>query len=179
MKKICSLLFSFLFFIIAFSQEKLPNPKTGKNETEIASFMLVDYRLAFGGQLVYRFSWRKNLKIGAGGLYGGDYDDSYSEKNVYGYGAAFADVMQFIGQRQKWSIGSQIGHGFYNREFGSLKLKAGIYYTISGNYRAIISKKLLIATSLFIGYRNFHYKAAQGLSENNSGLIGLKAGIVF
>src|SRR5258705_3342510 len=178
MKKICNLSFSILFFVVTFSQKKLDNTKIGRNEVEITSFILSDYRWAFGGQLVYRLSWKKNLKIGAGGLYGAIYENDIG-KNIHGYGAAFADFMQFIGPRQKWGFSGQIGHGFYRREAGGATLKAGIYWTISANYRAIVSKKLLISTSLFTGYRNFHYKDSQSPLPNNLGLIGLKAGIIF
>jgi hypothetical protein len=62
--------------------------------------------------------------------------------------------MQFLGRREKWSFGGQLGHGFYKDDYG---LKAGIYYSISCNYRAILSERLLFTTSLSLGYRNFHY----------------------
>ena len=73
MKKIGILLFSLLFTATIFSQKKLPNPKIGKNETEISSFIMADDYLAFGGQLVYRLSVIKKLKIGGGVLYGANY----------------------------------------------------------------------------------------------------------
>jgi hypothetical protein len=85
--------------------------------------------------------------------------------------------MQFIGRRQKWSFGGQLGAGFYKEDVYTNKLKAGLYLSISYNYRAIISEKLLIITSLFTGYRDFHYD--YGVAAENSGLVGLKAGIVF
>ena len=168
MKKICTLIINFLFAGVIVAQEKLPNPKIGKNETEVTSFIMADRDLAYGGQLVYRLSVLKKLKTGAGILYGANYATNAIERNTHGYGAVFADVLHFFGQRQKWSLGGQIGHGFYNHDY----VKAGIYYSISGNYRAIVSKKVLFTTSLFIGNRNF-----DGYSI--SYLAGLKAGIVF
>jgi hypothetical protein len=178
MEKIYILIISLVITSAAFSQKKLANTKIGKNEVEISSFILSDYRWAFGGQLVYRLSWKKNLKIGAGGLYGVNYENDI-DKNIHGYGAAFADIMQFIGHRQKWGFSGQIGHGFYRREASGATLKAGVYWSISSNYRAIVSKKFLISTSLFAGYRNFHYKDSRAFLPNNSELIGLRAGIVF
>jgi hypothetical protein len=178
MQKICILVFT-AYFTLSASAQKKSNPKVGKNEWEITSFILTDDYLAFGGQFVYRFSWKTNTKIGAGGLCAADYDD-IDFINVSAYGAAFADIMQFIGHRQKWSFGGQIGHGFSNREIFGTRLKAGIYYSISGNFRAIVSKRLLFTTSLFIGYRNFHYKSGTtSFLENNPGLSGLRVGIVF
>ncbi len=179
MQKICILFFSLLFTGTAFAQKKF-NPKIGKNETEITSFILTDDYLAFGGQFVYRLSWKTKTKIGAGALYASNYDD-IDFINVSAYGAAFADIMQFIGYRQKWSFGGQIGPGFYKGNFYyANKLKAGIYYSISCNYRAIVSKRLLFTISLFIGYRNFHYKSGTAsFSESNPGLGGLRVGIVF
>lgn len=178
MQKIFVLLFSFSFTITAFTQKKL-NAKIGKNETEIAFFILGDLDLAYGGQLVYRLSVINKLKIGAGILYGANYENG-SDPATLGYGVLFADALYFVDHRQKWSFGGHLGHGFYNRDLPPFtKIKAGIYYTISANYRAIVSKKLLINTSLFFGYRNFHFEGQQGTPINNSALSGLKAGIVF
>jgi hypothetical protein len=178
MKKIYILLFSFSLAIAAFAQRKL-NPKIGKNETEIASFIMGDDYLAYGGQLVYRLPVMKKLKLGAGILYGANYEEFGFDPGTYGYGAVFADALLFLGHRQKWSFGAQIGHGIYNHDYHSYdyKIKAGGYYSIAANYRAIVSNKLLFTTSLFIGYRNFH--DTSGYPENNTGLVGLKAGIVF
>jgi hypothetical protein len=178
MRKTNILLFSFLLTAIAFSQKKL-NPKIGKNETEISSFIMADDYLAFGVHLAYRVSVLKKLKIGGGALYGANDQDFESE--FHGYGAVFADAMQFLGRREKWSFGGQIGHGIYNQEFSSVsyKLKAGLYSSISCNYRAIVSRKLLFNTSLFIGYRNFHYTETLGLQPENSGLVGLRFGVVL
>ena len=178
MKKIYILLFSFSLGIAAFAQRKL-NPKIGKNETEIASFIMGDDYLAYGGQLVYRLAVTKKIKLGAGILYGANYEEGGFDPGTFGYGALFADALKFLGHRQKWSFGAQIGHGIYNHDLHNYdyKMKAGIYYSMSSNYRAIVSKKLLFTTSLFIGYRNFHDTI--GYPENNTVLVGLKAGIVF
>ena len=97
------------------------------------------------------------------------------ESDFYGYGAVFADAIQFLGHREKWSFGGQIGHGIYNNDYG---LKAGIYYSISCNYRAIVSKRMLFNTSLIMGKRNFVYQSG-GPAPGNSGFIGLKFGVVF
>jgi hypothetical protein len=167
------LLFSFLLSITAFSQKR-SNPKIGKNETEVTSFILGDNYLAFGAQVVYRLPASTSLKVGVGAMYGANYADTY-ESDFYGYGAWFADVMQFLGHRQKWSFGGQLGHGFYNDDYN---LRAGLYYSISCNYRGIVSKKLLFTTSLSLGYRNFHYAEAS-YWPSNVGFIGLKFGVVF
>ena len=173
MKKTCTLIINLLFVGVILAQEKLPNPKIGKNETEITSFIMTDYKLAYGGQFIYRLSVLRKLKTGAGILYGANYTSDAIGQSTHGYGAVFADILQFLGHRQKWSLGGQLGQGIYNDDY----VKAGIYYSISGNYRAIVSKKLLFATSLFIGYRNFHN--SYGYSVYNTVLVGLKAGIVF
>jgi hypothetical protein len=166
MKKICTLIINLLFVGIIVAQEKLPNPKIGKNEMEVSAFIFSDESLVFGGEFVYRLSVKKKWKVGAGVLYGADYE-------VYdapgGYGAAFTDIMLFSGRRQKWSFGSQIGYGiFHYEQFGSEHLYDVLYYSISANYRAILSKKILFNTSLFIGDRYYY-----------SYLVGFKAGIVF
>lgn len=177
MKKICILLLGFLSFCFtAFSQKK-SNPKIGTNEVELASFILSDDRIALGGQVVYRFALKTKTKIGAGGLCAADYED-IDFINASAYGAAFVDIMQFIGSRQKWSFSGQIGHGFSNRKIFGSRLKAGIYSSASANFRSIISKKLLLGVSLLIGYRNFHY-ANQYYPYANTPMLGLKVGIVF
>lgn len=176
MRKISILIAVFLVTVNAMSQK--PNPTIGKKETEITSFIMgAGFDLVYGGQLVYRVSALKKLKIGAGILYGANSDvDGFS--TTWGYGAVFADAVQFLGHRQKWSFGGQLGHGFHNRDNGGYsELKPGIYYSISANYRAIISKKLLFTTSLLTGYRNFHNK--YGNPEDNFGFTGLRFGIVF
>jgi hypothetical protein len=180
MKKTCILIFILSIATFAFSQ-KNHNPKIGKNETEITAFILGDHDLAYGAQLVYRLSLIKKLKLGAGFLYGANYEnENGNNPSTHGYGALFADALFFVGSRQKWGFGSQIGHGFYNRELPPFnKIKAGIYYNISANYRAIVSKKMLFTTSLFIGYRNFHFEELSSASINNTGFSGLKVGVVF
>jgi len=177
MRKATTLLLSILFTAIAFSQKR-SNPKISKNETEISSFILGDEYLAFGGEFVYRVYVIKKLKIGAGVLYGANYVESY-EPEFYGYGALFADVTQFVGHREKWSFGGQIGHGIYNPNHGVYtQLRAGPYWSLSCNYRAIVSKRLLFNTSLIIGKRNLHSEYSPHVSAN-SGFTGLKFGVVF
>jgi hypothetical protein len=61
MKKLYLLAFTLCFAITAIAQKK-PNPKIGKNETEITSFIMSDNTTALGGQLVYRFSLKKVSK---------------------------------------------------------------------------------------------------------------------
>ena len=63
-QKICILLFSLLFSATIFSQKR-SNPKIGKDETEVSSFILADDYLAFGGQFVYRLYVTKKLKTAA------------------------------------------------------------------------------------------------------------------
>ena len=175
MKKTCTLIINLLFVVAIVAQEKLPNPKIGKNEMEVSAFIFTDDRLVFGGEFAYRISVKRKLKIGAGVLYGAD-DVAYALpdlKNMDGYGAAFADIMLFSGHRQKWCFGSQVGYGIYHyKQFGSGEIQDGIYYSISANYRAILSKKLLLTNSLFIGYRN-------NVIGYFPSFLGLKAGIVF
>lgn len=181
MKKICTLFyFLFSFSIVSFSQ-KFPNPKIGKNEAEITSFILADgtqiyyngQNLVYGGQLVYRLAILKGLKVGAGVLYG----VNHRPHNSFGYGAVFTDVLQLLGHRQKWGFGGLYGHGICNQEIAEVKLKAGLYYSVSCNYRAIVSKRLMFNTSLFTGHRNLHY--SNGNPERVSAMLGLKFGVVF
>src|SRR5689334_2158322 len=109
LRKIYLLLFGISLTTLAFSQKK-SNSKIGKNETDISSFIMADNDVAFGAEVVYRISVTKNLKLGGGILFGINYEDGLGRP--YGYGAVFADAMQFLGQRQKWSFGGQIGQGF-------------------------------------------------------------------
>jgi hypothetical protein len=176
MRKTCLLLFGISLTTLAFSQKK-SNPKIGKNETDISSFIMADNDLVFGAQVAYRVSVTENLKIGAGILYGANYEGG--EGRPFGYGAVFADAMQFLGRRQKWSFGGQIGQGIYNHDYGyDIALKAGVYYSISCSYRAMVSKRVLFTTSLGMGKRNFHYKDIEYL-QGNPGFMGLRFGIVF
>jgi len=178
MQKIVPLIAGLFSALSVFSQKKLPNPTIGKNEIEISSFMLSDNKLAFGGEFIYRLSLKGKLKIGAGGLYGPDFQNDFSSEYLSGYGAAFADVVLFTGRREKWSFGGQLGQGIHHSYHGyDAGLKAGIYYSLSCNYRAIVSKKLLFNTSLITGRRNFHFEG--GWTPGNSGFIGLRFGIVF
>ena len=125
MKRLYLLAFTLCFAITAIAQKKL-NPKIGKNETEISLFYSEDYRRPDfisdrirlrGGEVIYRISWRKSTKIG-GGLMLARNENSYFRVRRTFYGAAFADVAQFlpIGKRQKWNIGGEIGHGVYKEE---------------------------------------------------------------
>ncbi len=108
----------------------------------------------------------KIYKIG-GGLMLARNENSYFGLGGRFYGAAFADVAQFlpIGKRQKWNIGGEIGHGVYKEEHkfddstvkGFNKLIAGMYYSISGSYRMIISKKVLLIVSVFSEFRNLRW----------------------
>ena len=95
-------------------------------------------------------------------------------ESSFSYGAAFTDIMLFSGNREKWCFGSQIGYGIYNDDPPYEKIQHGIYYSVSANYRSIISKKLLFTNSLFIGHRTFY-----GYDTNLGILVGFKAGIVF
>ena len=174
MKRLYLLAFTLCFAITAIAQKKL-NPKIGKNETEISLFYSEDYRRpdfysdgirSMGGEVIYRKSWRKSTKIG-GGLMLARNENSYFRLEGHFYGAAFADIAQFlpIGKRQKWSISGQIGHGIYKEEHkfndsttkGFIKLTAGMYYSISGSYRMIISKRVLLVISVFSEFKNFRW----------------------
>lgn len=201
------LIISLFFTATAFSQKK-SNPKIDKREIEIALLNFWDNRRgvfspgrdASGCQFVYRLSWKKDIKMGAGVLIAADYSNGphhYDFEKVIAYGAAFADITWFIGKRQKWSVGGQAGHGIYKREYktddliekGFNKWIGGMYYTLSVNYRAIVSKRFLVLVSAFNGFRNFReisvwetysppsidrYK----FIEYHSG-VGLKLGIIF
>jgi hypothetical protein len=177
MKKICILIISLLFGGIIVAQEKLPNPKIGKNEMEVSAFIFEDESLVFGGEFVYRVSVKKKWKVGGGILYGADYAvlAPANTKDVDGYGAAFTDIMLFSGRREKWCFGSQIGYGISNdatRTTYAKKTFGGIYYSISASYRGIISKKLLLTNSFFIGHRTHN-------SANLASFVGFKTGVVF
>jgi hypothetical protein len=145
--------------------------------------------------LVYRRSWKKYTKFGAGGMIGGDQDQF--KPGYQAYGAIFGDITQFIGQRQKWSLGGQVGHGIYNREYeyastnekGFNKYAAGMYYSVSANYRMIVSKKILIIISPYWNLQNFRHREVEefysppGIQRwkwvEHHQVTGLKVGVVF
>lgn len=176
MRKICILLFIFSFTITAFAQKKL-NPTIGKKELEISLFYHTEHDDDFdkqslaGTQLVRRWSWKKYTKIGVGGLAAVLSDDPISESDVVVYGALFGDITQFIGKRQKWSVSGQIGHGIFKRKVEEVNyysngvnkhtVTAGMYYSISFNYRSIISKKILLVVSPAYTFRNFRHKRTE------------------
>lgn len=203
MQKIYVLIFCLILSPSAFSQKKKPNPKVGRNETEITASYIRDTRRgmynpvrdALGAQFVYRFPVLKYTKLGVGALIAADY--SQYDSHVYPYGVAFADITQFIGKRQKWSGGIQAGYGFYKREYEFysttsgwyIKFTGGMNYSFSVSYRAIISEKVLLIISPFLSKRNFRLKAGQEYnsppSSNQSSQIekhsgfGLRVGIVL
>lgn len=201
MKKISILISCLLSAAIVFAQ-KLPNPKIYKSESEITLINFRDERTRFlgevrrvyGGQFVYRLPLRKDTKAGLGVLVAAD---KHRFNELTAYGAVFADVTQFIGKRQKWSLSWQAGHGIYKQksEYEDATGKAidkhigGMYYSVSVNYRAIVSRKTLIIISPFLDFRNIRHKTiVQYYSpsaiektidiEKYSG-IGLRLGVVF
>jgi len=207
MRKLFLLVVSHSLTAITFSQGKMPNPKIGKNETEVSVVYLLDsYKnyatrssQALGGEVVYRWSLKKYTKAGAGFLIAADFPNNGQalHAEVIPYGAMFADFMQFLGSRQKWSMSGQIGYSIYNRESGyddsTLKytdrLTGGMYYSISLNYRMIIAKKVLLNLSSSLVLRNFQntmteeFHSPPSIEENkevqsHTG-FGFKAGIVF
>lgn len=179
MKRIGILIFILTITIFSYSQKKT-NIKIGKTETEVALFVIGELDPTIGVQLVYRLPLLKNMKIGGGVLYGANIEGAYGRHETLGYGAVFADALQLFGKRQKWGVGGQIGKGIYNHDIGFDKIKAGIYYTVLFSCRAIVSKKLLLTTSLFIGHRNFHYSnTGYSTSLNYTAFTGLKLGFVF
>ena len=168
MQKICIPIFYLLFTVAAFSQKKLPNPKIGNNETEINLFNSWDQgrmqtRTLFGCEAIYRVAWRKFTKLGGGVLVAADQPQYLYEAKVKFYGAVFADITQFAGKRQLLSINGRIGHGIYKEKYefddsmsnGFNKWTAGMYYSIGTTYRIIVSKRILITTSVFIFSRSF------------------------
>jgi hypothetical protein len=183
-----------------------PNPTIGKKEFEISfSFFRehsadYSYQNLVGGQIVHRWPWKKYTKVGIGGLAGvQDYDPLDYEADYVPYGALFGDITQFIGKRQKWSFGGQIGHGIFKREQKGhndyynytevVKHTAGMYYSISFSYRSIISKKILMVVSPVYTFRNFRLKATEerysppSVNEYTSitkySGLGLRLGVVF
>lgn len=205
MKNTCILILILLLTTFAFSQKK-SNPTIGKKEFEISLFYFSEYKKEIylnraqnlaGAQIVRRWSWKKYTKVGAGGLVGADDYDPIHESDFVPYGALFGDITQFLGKRQKWSINGQIGHGIFKRErkFGDAnyegvrKYSAGMYYSISVNYRSIISKKILIVISPAYTFRNIRHKATEEIYsppsveeysyiEKLSG-PGIRLGIIF
>jgi hypothetical protein len=207
MQKICILFFCFSFTIAVFAQKK-SNPTIGKKEFEISliffsenrqqeTYYYTSPRDLAGVQIVHRWAWKKYTKIGVGGLAGADNYDPINESDFVPYGALFGDITQFIGKRQKWSVGGQIGHGIFKRERkiedtnvkAVFKNTAGMYYSISFNYRPIISKKILMVVSPVYTFRNFRQKSAVEYysppsnedyksTDKFSGL-GIRLGVVF
>src|SRR6187402_917338 len=171
MKKTWTLIATVLFTLTAISQK--PNPVIGKKEFEISLSVienstdyLASYQNLAGAQIMHRWSWKKYTKVGIGGLVAvQDYDPLY-ESDFVPYGALFCDITQFIGKRQKGSFSGQVGHGIFKRERkieeatykGVDKNTAGMYYSISFNYRSIISKKILMTASVVYTFRNFRQK---------------------
>lgn len=201
----CLLILTILFTVNAVAQKTI-NPIIGKNEMEIALFNFVDInrgllsggRDALGGQFNYRWSWKKYTKPGLGILMAADYGKRYKlRSDVFAYAVVYADIIQFIGKRQKWSVGTQVGHSIYNREYkyedlnGKWvhKYSGGIYYSFSVNYRAIISEEILINISPYCAVKNIrrrtvteYYYPSNGQETNRkeeySG-VGLRLGIVL
>jgi len=167
MQKIVILIAGLLSTLSAFSQKKLPNPKIGKNETEVSLFYSTDQgyleRKLLGCDAIYRVPWGKSTKLGGGVLVSIDKRNRYFEGNVKFYGALFADITQFIGKRQLWSVDGRIGHGLYKEKYefedstrkGFGKSTAGMHYSIGPTLRIVASKKILITVSVFMSYRNF------------------------
>jgi hypothetical protein len=205
MGKICILIAALLFTVAAVSQKS--NPTIGNNEFEISLLFFVDkgnrsiyydeaQQLA-GVHLVHRWLWKKYTKVGVGGLAGVQNYDPTHESDFVTYGALFGDITQFIGQRQKWCASGQIGHGIFKREKkientnvnGVVKHTAGMYYSISFNYRSIISKKILVVFSPVYTFRNLRLKAnveyystpsveERSSTDKRSG-PGIRLGIIF
>jgi hypothetical protein len=143
-------------------------------------------------------TWKKYTKFGAGLLVAADYSTYYKlEKDVFPYGALFGDLTQFIGPRQKWSVGGEIGPAIYIREYnyedmnskGFTKYSGGMYYSLSTSFRIILSKKLLLTLSSSYCIRNFKRRSLYEdyligsfhrtqQPEFHDGL-GLRIGVVF
>jgi len=182
-----------------------PNPTIGKKEFEISLSYFREHSADYsfqnlaGAQIVYRWSWKKSTKVGAGGLVAVQDYDPLHESDFVPYGALFGDITQFIGKHQKWSFGGQIGHGIFKREQkyentyynykGVNKHTAGMYYSISFNYRSIISKKILMVVSAAYTLRNFRQKVTKEIysppsvdeytsTDKYSG-PGIRVGIIF
>ena len=185
-----------------------PNPTIGKKEFEISlcffgensvgpNFFLDDRRDFFGAQIVHRWSWKKYTKVGVGGLAGVQNYDPLYKSDFVAYEAFFGDITQLIGKRQKWSVSGQIGHGIFKRERKGEdanskvvdKHTAGMYYSICFNYRAIISKKILLVVSPVYTFSNLRRKRTEEIYsppsvEENTSIKkysgpGLKLGVIF
>jgi len=201
MKKIFTLIFSLLFIANVFAQNN-SNPVIGKKEiqTTLFYFFFDDpvEKYAFGAELIYRKPLEKYCKAGIGGLIAADKNGfPFPNSDVSAYGAIFGDISFFIGNRQKWTISSQLGYGIFKKTQqgensfyrGFSSTTGGLYYSIPINYRIIISKKFLISVSPFWVNRNFHYREAYEQFSSGSILrtkftfnqtaVGLKVGFVF
>lgn len=206
MKKHVILIFCLGLATFGLSQKNLPNNLIRKNESEMTLFYFLDNnssmvdggRDAVGGQFVYRWAWKRYTKVGAGLLLSADFSRNTGlQSDVFPYGAIFADITQFIGSPQKWSVTGQIGQGMYNREYNfenataksTHRFTGGLYCLISTNYRAIISKKTLLNLSFFWSLRNFRETRLEEYYvppttqrieevEEHSGL-GIKLGVVI
>lgn len=180
------------FFYCPQAQKMLPNKLIGKNETEILSISYLSKRgVTLGGQVIYRFPYKKNYKIGFGISGAIDGDD------VKFYGTAFADGVYFIGERQKWAVNGQVGYGFYNYRFSGMtstvnvdsKEKGGMLYLAGISHRAIVGK-IQIVTGGFITLNTFDYyirrefltpPTSVSTNEGKSRPLGggIRLGIVF
>jgi hypothetical protein len=204
MRKSALLLVGLFLTIVVIAQKKLPNPTIGNSESEISLFVFQDRTPGWGNyktwglQTIYRFQWKEFTKVGLGGLISADYNEYYGfTHDVYPYGALFADIVQFIGKRQKWNFEGQIGHGIYKQEYqfdesaasGFNKYSAGMYYSISVGYRAVVSKKIVAVFSPIYFFRNYRHvivveyhspssiERMEDVAKHQG--FGLKIGIVF
>ena len=157
-----------LLTTVAFAQKKFPNPKIGKNETEINLFSSSDQgysgteKILLGCEAIYRVPWGKATKLGGGILLGADKYVNWFEEPTNFYGALFADITQFIGRRQLWGIDGRIGHGIYKDKFeiddslvkGFTKWTGGLYYSVGLAYRVVVSKKIIVGASVYFAIRN-------------------------
>jgi len=149
-----------------------------------------------GCEATYRVPWKKSTKLGGGILIALDQPDLFlgSEKV---YGAVFADIAQFLGKRQRWSVDGRVGHGFYKEVYeiddslitGFTKWTAGMYYYTGLTYRVIVSKKVLITMSPYTFFRNFRQTSVADYhsppSTNREKYVahysgfGFRVGVVF
>ena len=184
------------------AQKVLQNNLIGKSEFEFsASFLGSKYYELSPIEFIFRKPIGKSIKFGGGGrlVLGG-----LNESKTRWQSAIFLDIAKFIGERQKWSINLQPGYEFYKYQslnypgFSTTngnytyfnKENGGAYFSIGGNHRAIVGKKLQIITGIYNSYQflnqlqftTYQSNPSQVIKSNyrkaNIGL-GLKVGIVF
>lgn len=201
--KITAILFASFFLVLSLSAQKiLPNTKIGKQEFEFNTSFLGSNFSEFSSSLIYRKPIGDMMKMGGGMKLAWGLLNEPRGKRKY-YPSIVLDIARFIAERQKWSINLQPEYYFFKRRNSftgndpvkgpydaESQLKFGFAFSIGGNHRAIISKRLQIITGIFNSYQYVKNEVIRKYQSNpnqpevfrhNKFSIGagLKVGLIF